>query len=157
MQDLHTVNNIVIPLHLVVPSPHTLPAPILTESKLFTVSDFCCCRLLFSRCRARLFATPWTAARQACLFLIISQSLLKLMFIELMMPSNHLILCHFLLLSSIFPSTRLFSNELALCIRCPKYWSFSFSISSSDEYLELIHRFDLLAVQGNSLESSPAS
>ena len=82
-----------------------------------------------------------------------SQSLLKLMPIELMMPSNHLILCHpLLLLPSIFPSIRVFSNELALLIRWPKYWSFSFSISPSNEYSGLISFrtdwFDLLAVQG---------
>ena len=77
-----------------------------------------------------LTATPWTAAHQASLSITISQSLLKLMSIELVMPSNHLILCHpLLLLSSIFPSIRVFSNESALCIRWPKYWSFSFNIS----------------------------
>ena len=82
-----------------------------------------------------------------------SQSLLKLMCIELVMPSNHLILCHpLLLLSSIFPSIRVFSNELVLCIKWPKYWSFSFRIGPSNEYSELIsfriHWFALLAVQG---------
>ena len=97
--------------------------------------------------------TPWTAARQAPLSITISQSLLKLMSIELMMPSNHLILCHpLLLLPSIFPSIRIFSNESVLCIKWPKYWSFSFSISFSNEYSGLIsfriHWFDLLAVQG---------
>ena len=80
-------------------------------------------------------------------------SLLKLMCIELMMPSNHLIFCHpLLLLPSVFPSIRVFSNELALCIRWPKYWSINFSISPSNEYLRLISFridwFDLLAVQG---------
>ena len=99
-----------------------------------------------------LFVTPWTAAYQASLS-IISQSLLKLMSIEPVMPSNHLILCDpFLLLPSIFPSSRVFSNESALCIRWPKYWSFSFSISLSNEYSGLISFridwFDLLAVQG---------
>ena len=79
-----------------------------------------------------LFATPWTAAHQSSLSLIISQSLLKLMSIESTMPSNHLILSHpFLLLPSIFPSIRVFSSELALCIKWTKYWSFSFSISPS--------------------------
>ena len=97
--------------------------------------------------------SPWTAARQAPLFITISQSLLKLMSIELMMPSNHLILCHpLLLLPSIFPSIRAFSNESVLHIRWPKYWSFNFSISSSSEYSGLISFridwFDLLAVQG---------
>ena len=97
--------------------------------------------------RVRLFATPWTAARQVSLSFTISWSLLKLMSIELVMPSNCLILCcSFLLLSSI----RVFSSELALCIRWPKYWSFS--ISPSNEYLGLISIktdwFDRLAIQG---------
>ena len=84
---------------------------------------------------ARLFVTPWTAACQASLSIINSQSLLRLMCIMLVMPSNHLILCHSLLLpSSIFPSIRVFSNELVLRIRWPKYWSFIFSISPSNEY-----------------------
>ena len=100
----------------------------------------------------RLFVTPWTVACQASLSFTISQSLLKLMSIELMMPSNHLILCYpLLLLPSIFSSIRVFSNESALCIRWPKYWSFSFSISPSNEYSGLISFkidwFDL-AVQG---------
>ena len=87
----------------------------------------------------RLFVTPWTVARQASLSITNSWSLLKLMPIRLMMPSNHLILCHpLLLLPSIFPSIRVFSNEAALCIRWPKYWSFSFSISTSNEYSEFI-------------------
>ena len=85
-----------------------------------------------------LFTTPWTAARQASLFFTISQSLLKLMFIELVKPSNHLILCRPLLLPSIFPSFRVLSNESDLHIRWSKYWSFSFSISPSNEYLGLI-------------------
>ena len=100
-----------------------------------------------------LFATPWTAAHQASLSLTISQSLPKFMSIELVMPSNHLILCHpFLLLPSIFPSIRVFSNESVLRIRCLKYWSFSFSISPSNEFSGLIFLrmdwFYLLAVQG---------
>ena len=103
--------------------------------------------------RVRLFATPWTAARQASLSITNSQSLPKLMSFELVMPSNHLILCHpLLLLPSIFPSIRVFSNELVLRIRWPKYWSFSFSISSPNEYPGLISFrmdwLDLLAVQG---------
>ena len=103
--------------------------------------------------RVRFFTTPWTAAHQASLSITDSQSLCKLMFIESMMPSSHLILCHpFLLLPSIFPSIRVFSNESVLHIRWPKYWSFSFSISSSNEYSGLISFrvawFDLLAVQG---------
>ena len=87
----------------------------------------------------RLFATPWIAARQASLSITNSRSLPKLMSIVLVMPSNHLILCHaLLLLPSIFPSIRVFSNESALCIRWPKYWSFSFSISPSTEHPGLI-------------------
>ena len=85
----------------------------------------------------RLFVTPWTAACQASLSFTISWSLLKLMCIELVIPSNHLILCRSLLLPSVFPSIRVFSNESALCIRWPKY-SFSFSISPSNEYSGLI-------------------
>ena len=96
--------------------------------------------------------TPWTAAHQASLSITNSQSLLKLMSIESVMPSNHLILCHPLLLPpSIFPSIRVFSNELALRIRWPKYWSVSFNISPSNEYPGLISFridwLDLLAVQ----------
>ena len=83
--------------------------------------------------------TPWTVAHQASLSFTISWSLLKLMSIELVMPSIHLILCHhLLLLTSIFPSIRIFSNVSAFCIRWPKYWSFSFTISPSSEYSELI-------------------
>ena len=101
----------------------------------------------------QLYATPWTPARQASLSFSISWSLLKLMSIELMMPSNYIMLCHPLfLLPSIFPSIRLFSSESALCIRWPKYWSFSFNISLSNEHLALVSfRMDclgLLAVQG---------
>ena len=97
--------------------------------------------------------TPWTAAHQASLFITNSQNLLKLMSIDLVMPSNHLILCHLvLLLPSIFPSMRMFSNESVLCNRRPKSWSFSFSISPSNEYSWLISfrmdLFDFLAVQG---------
>ena len=79
--------------------------------------------------RVLLFATPWTTARQASLSITNSRSLLKLISIELVMPSNHLILCHLLLLPSIFSSIRVFSIESVLCIRWPNYWSFSFSIS----------------------------
>ena len=81
----------------------------------------------------RLFATPWTAAHQASLSITNSRSLLKLMCIAPVMPSKHLILCHPLLLPSVFPSIRVFSSELVLCIRWPKYWSFSLSISPSNE------------------------
>jgi len=101
----------------------------------------------------QLFSTPWTAARQASLSIINSRSLLKLLSIESVMPSNHLILCRpLLLLPSIFPSIRVFSNESVLHIRWPKYWSFSFSISPSNKYSGLISFrmdwLDLLAVQG---------
>ena len=101
----------------------------------------------------QLFVTPWTVARQASLSITHSQSLPKLMSIELVMPSNHLILCrHLLLLPSIFPSIRVFSNESVLRIRWPKYWSFSFNISPSNEHPGLISFkidwFDPLAVQG---------
>ena len=89
--------------------------------------------------RVQLFETPWTAAHQASLTTTNSRILLKLMSIELVMPSNHLILCHpLLLLPSIFPSIRVFSSESVLRIRWPKYWSFSFSISPSNEYSGLI-------------------
>ena len=102
--------------------------------------------------RIWLFATSWTAACQASLSITNSQNLLKLMSIELVMPSNYLILCRPLLLPpSIFPSIRVFSNKSALCFRWPKYWSFSFSISPFNEHSELIpgiDLFDLLAVQG---------
>ena len=101
------------------------------------------------------FATPWTVAHQGqvSLSFTLSLSLFKLMSIVLMMPSNHLILCYtLLLLPSIFPSSRVFSNESTLCIGWPKYWSFSFSISPSNEYLGLISFrndwLDLLAAQG---------
>ena len=96
---------------------------------------------------------PWTAAHQPSLSFTIFRSLLKLMPIESVMPSNHFVPCHpLLLLPSIFPSIKVFSNELALCIRWPKYWSFSLSISPSNEHSGLISFrtdwFDLLAVQG---------
>ena len=101
----------------------------------------------------KLFATPWTAACQASLCITISQSLLKLMSIESVMPYNHFILCcPLLLLPSVFSSIRVFSNESVLLIRGPKYWSFSFSISLPNEYSGLISFrmdwLDLLAVQG---------
>ena len=107
------------------------------------------------------FVTPWTAACQASLSFTISWSLLECLSIESMMPSNHLILCRSILLPpSVFASIRDFSNELTLHIRWPKYWSFSFSSSTSNEYLRFISfridLFDLLAVPGT-LESFPAS
>ena len=115
----------------------------------------------------QLFANPWTAAHQASLSITNSWSLLKLMSIELVMPFNHLILCHpLLLLPSIFPGIRVFSNESVLRIRWPEYWSFSFSISPSNEHSGLITSrsdwFDFLAVQGTlksplQLHSSKAS
>ena len=117
--------------------------------------------------RVQLCATPWTATCQASVSITNSRSLPKLMSIESVMPSNHLILCHPLLFPpSIFPSNRLFSSESALCIRWPKYWDFSFSISPSNEHSGLISfRMDwlhLLAVQGTlksllQLHSSKAS
>ena len=117
------------------------------------------CKMEFSSVQSLrciwLFATPWTAAHQASLSITNSRSLLKLMSIRLVMPSHHLILCHTLLLpSSIFLASRIsiFSNESVLCIRWPKYWSFSFIISAFNEYLGLISFrmdwLDLLAVQG---------
>ena len=101
----------------------------------------------------QIFATPWTAARKASLSFTNSRSLLKLMSIQLVMPSNHLILCYpLLLLPSLLPIIRVFSNKPDLCIRWPKYWSFSFSINPSNEYSGLISFridwLDLLAVQG---------
>ena len=121
-----------------------------SRTKAFSVSAYSSVQLLS---RVKLFVTPWTAACKASLSVANSQSLLKLMSIESVMPSNHLILCHpLLLLPSIFPSIRVFSNESVLCIRWPKYWSFSFSISLSNEYSGLISFrmdwLDLLAVQG---------
>ena len=110
------------------------------ESKISSVQSFNC---------VQLFVTPWTAAFQASLALTNSWNLLKLMSIESVMPSNHLLLCRPLLLPSVFPSIRVFSNELA---EMPKYWHFSFSISPSNEYSGLISFridwFHLLAVQG---------
>ena len=114
--------------------------------------DMCTCSVR-SLTHVRLFATPWTPAHQASLSITKSWSLLRLMFIELVMPSNHLVLCRpLLLLPSIFHSIRVFSHESALHTRWPKYWSFSFSISPSNEHSGLISFrmdwLDLLAVQG---------
>ena len=108
------------------------------------------CCVVQSLSHVLLFAVPKSAAHQASLSFNISHSFLKLMSIESVMPSNHLILCHPLLLLSIFPSIRVFSNESALQIMWPKYWSFSFSISPSSDYSGLISfRTDLFALQGN--------
>ena len=119
----------------------------------FEITKLSCPSAVQSLSHVQLFATPWTAARQASLSITNSQSLLKLMSIESVMPSNHLILCRPLLLPpSIFPSIRVFSNESVLRISWPKNWSFSFSISPSNEYSGLISFridwLDLLAVQG---------
>ena len=121
--------------------------------KTFWSNLLCSVQLLSSIRLFRLFVTPWTAAHQASLSITNSRSLLKFIPIESVMPSNHLILCHLLLLlSSIFPSIRVFSKESVLHIRWPKYWSFSFSISPYNEYSGLISFridwFDLLAIQG---------
>ena len=133
----------------------TLQAPtaicynkIITESSLWMIHSV---RSVQSLSRVQLFATPWTAARQASLSITNSQSPPKSMSIESMMPSNHLILCcPLLLLPSIFPSIRVFSSESALHIRWPKYWSFRFNISPSSEHPGLISFrmdwLDLLAV-----------
>ena len=117
-----------------------------TEFKLSMSSSY-------QKSGVRLFSTPWTAAYQAFLSFTVSQSLLKCMSIVSVMPPNHLILCHPLLpLPSVFPNIRIFSNESVLLIKWPKYWSFSFNISSSNEYSGLIsfriYCLDLLAVQG---------
>ena len=100
----------------------------------------------------QLFVTPWTAAHQVSLSFTVSWSMLRLVSIESVMPSNHLIICPpYLFLSSVFPSIRVFSSESAYCVKWPKYWSFSFSISPSNEYSGLISFridwFDLLAIQ----------
>ena len=130
----------VFPKQALTPTPETLPGRI-----TWAVSS------VQSLSRVQLFATPWTVARQASLSIANSWSLLKLMSIESVMPSSHLILCHSLfLLPSIFPSIRVFSSESVLCNKWPKYWSFSFNISPSNEYSGLISfrlDWDLLAVQ----------
>ena len=123
------------------------------KEEISSIEKFFCLSSVQSLSCVQLFATPRTAARQASLSITNSWSLLKLMSIESVMPSNHLILCHpLLLLPSLFRSIRVFSNESVLHIRWPKYWSFSFSISPSNEYSGLISFrtdwLDLLAVQG---------
>ena len=122
----------------------SVPPPIKSDTENSSVQSLCC---------VRLFATPWIAARQAPLSITNSWTSVKLMSIKSVMPSNHLILCcPLLLLPSIFPSIRVFSNESALHMRWPKYWSLSFSISPSNEHPGLISFrmdwLDLLAVQG---------
>ena len=126
---------------------------ITTGLKLFHHPPKKLCQSVQSLSHAWLFSTPRTAACQASLLITNSQSSLKLMSIESVMPSNHLILCRpLLLLPSTFPSIRAFSNESGLCIRRPQYWSFSFSISPSNKYSRLISikidSLDLLVVQG---------
>ena len=133
---------------------HSWKVSILQNSAFFVVQCSHPYTVSQSLSCVRLFATPWNSACQACLSISNSQSLLKLMSIESVMPSNHLILCCPLLLPpSIFPSIRVFLKESVLCIRWPKYWSFSFSINPSNEYSGLIaYRMDwlnLLAIQGS--------
>ena len=149
-------------MHVYMPLSAILPSFLMvTEPRMNYRGDFKICAFYHHKCISSvqslshvwLFATPWAAARQASLSIANSQSLLKLMSIESVMPSNHLIFCCPLLLPpSIFPSIRVFSNESALRIRWPKYWSFNFSISPSNEYSGLISFrmdwLDLLAVQG---------
>ena len=133
---------------------------IILNASLMLADQYWCLWTVFSSVqslsRVRLFVTPWTAARQASLSITNSQSPLKPMSIELVMPSNHLILCRpLLLLPSIFPSIRVLSNESVFCIRWPKYWSFSFSISPSNEYPGLISfRTDLLDLLGHIIDPS---
>ena len=139
---VHSVGDAIQPSHpLSSPSP---PALNLSQHQFSSVQVLS---------HVQLSVTPWTAACQASLSIANSQSLPKLMSIESVMPSNHLILCHpLLLLPPIFPNIRVFSNESVFCIRWPKYWSFSFNISPSNEYSGLISFrmdwLDLVAVQG---------
>ena len=130
------------------PSPHS--SSLSSLSAVGGEGRSCCCSVTQS---CPIFAIPWTTAHQASLSFTISQSLRKLMSIESVMPSNHLVLCHsLLLLPSVFPSIKVFSNDSTLRIRWAKYWNFSFSISPSNDYSRLISFrtdwFDLLAVLG---------
>ena len=128
---------------------HTKPTKVRQQRPLVALNI----SILLQFSRVQLFVTPWTAAHQASLSITSSRRLLKLMSTELVMPSNHLIFSWTLLFPpSIFPSMRVFANESVLCIRWPEYWSFSFSISSFNEYSGLfsfrIDYFDLLPIQG---------
>ena len=133
-------------IYLLRPNIFRLPLTFLFFSNIFHFSS------VQSLSHVQLFVTPWTAACQASLSITNSRILLKLMSIASVMPSNYLILCCSLLLPSVFPSIRIFSKESFLHIRWPKYWSFSFSISPSNEYSGLIsfrmNWLDLLAIQG---------
>ena len=137
----HTLESLPAATHVVTPSAFYTEVPELGGQPVWAwgfpkrQSAFSSVQLLS---RVRRFATPWTAACQASLSITNSGSLLKLMFIQSVMSSNHLIPCGPLLLPSIFPSIRVFSEESVLRIRCPKYWSFSFRISPSSEYSGLI-------------------
>ena len=145
--------------HLILCRPLLFPPSIFPSIRVFSSESVLRISSVQSLSHVQLFVTPWTAARQASLSIINSRSLLKLMSIESVMPSNHLILCLPLLLTpSIFPSIGVFSNESILPIRWPKYWSFSFNISPSNEYSGLISFMvdwlDLPAIQGTQ-ESFP--
>ena len=139
--------------HLVFCRPLLLLPSVFSSIRVFSNESALLISSVQSLSHVQLFVTLWTAAHQASLSITNSWSSLKLMSMKLVIPSNHLILCcSFLLQPLIFPSIRVFSNESVLCIRWPKYWSFSFSISPSNEYSGLISFridwFDLLSVQG---------
>ena len=150
---LTSIKSVMPSNHLILCHPLLFPPSIFPSIGLFSSEPVLHISSVQSLSHVQLFATPWTAACQASLSSINSQSLLKLISIELVMPSNHLILCHpLLLMPSILPSIRVFFNESVLPIRWPKYWSFSFSISPSSEYSGLISFrmdwLDLPEVQG---------
>ena len=143
---IRTTNQLAWDIHPSFPFIHIFSSSLSTQTEV-------CGGVVQLLSHVRLFATPWTVASQASLSITNSQSLLKFISTDLEMPSNHPILyCPHLLLSSVFPSIRVFSNESALQVRWPKYWSFNFSISPSNEYSGLISFgigwLDLLAVQG---------